>query len=59
MAESRQQIGILFGFLTLAFAAALIRGATGAQNTAGRVASVVVCGSASGWSFDDNVSKIR
>ena len=43
VAESRWQVSILFGFLTLAFAVALVRGVTGAQTTSGRVAVVVLC----------------
>ena len=43
VAESRWQVSILFGFLTLAFAVALPRGVTGAQTTSGRVAVVVFC----------------
>ncbi len=38
VAESRWQVSILFGFLTLVFAVALVRGVTGAPTTAGRVA---------------------
>ena len=41
--DSRWQVSILFGFLTLAFVVALVRGATGAQTTSGRVAVVVLC----------------
>jgi hypothetical protein len=41
--ESRWQVSILFGFLTLAFAVALARGGTGAQTASGRVAVVVLC----------------
>jgi hypothetical protein len=41
--ESRWQVSILFGFLTLAFAVALVRGGTGAQTTSGRVAVLVLC----------------
>ena len=41
--ESRWQVSILFGFLTLAFAVALVRGVTGAQTTSGRVAVLVLC----------------
>jgi hypothetical protein len=41
--ESRWQVSILFGFLTLAFAVALARGTAGAQTTSGRVAVVVFC----------------
>jgi hypothetical protein len=44
VAESRSQVSILFGFLTLAFAVALVRGGTGAQTRSGRVAVVVLCG---------------
>jgi hypothetical protein len=43
--ESRQQVGILFGFLILAFAVALARGAAGAQSASGRAAVAVFCGS--------------
>jgi hypothetical protein len=43
VAESRWQVSILFGFLTLAFAVALVRGVTGAQTTSGRVAVLVLC----------------
>jgi hypothetical protein len=43
VAESRWQLSILFGFLTLAFAVALVRGVTGAQTTSGRVAVPVLC----------------
>ena len=43
VAESRWQVSILFGFLTLVFAVALARGAAGAQTTSGRVAVVVLC----------------
>jgi hypothetical protein len=42
--ESRSQIGILFGFLSLAFAVALARGVTGAQSTPGRAAVAVIFG---------------
>jgi hypothetical protein len=42
--ESRSQIGILFGFLSLAFAVALARGVTGAQSTSGRAAVAVIFG---------------
>jgi hypothetical protein len=41
--ESRWQVSTLFGFLTLAFAVALVRGVTGAQTTSGRVAVLVLC----------------
>jgi hypothetical protein len=41
--ESRSQVSILFGFLTLAFAVALARGVTGAQTASGRMAVVVLC----------------
>jgi len=41
--ESRQQVGILFGFVILAFAVALARGVTGAQTTSGQVAAAVFC----------------
>lgn len=41
--ESRPQVGILFGFLILAFAVALARGVAAAQSAAGRVAVVVFC----------------
>ncbi len=44
VAESRSQIGLLFGFLSLAFAVALARGVTGAQSTSGRAAVVVIFG---------------
>jgi hypothetical protein len=44
VSESRSQIGILFGFLSLAFAVALARGVTGAQSTPGRVAVAVIFG---------------
>lgn len=40
--ESRSQVSILFGFLTLAFAVALGRGVTGAQTASGRMAVVVL-----------------
>ena len=43
VAESRWQVSILFGFLTLAFAVALVRGVTGAQTMSGRVAVLVLC----------------
>jgi hypothetical protein len=43
VAESRWQVSILFGFLTLAFAVALVWGVTGAQTTSGRVAVLVLC----------------
>jgi hypothetical protein len=38
--DSRWQLSILFGFLTLAFVVALVQGVTGAQTTSGRVAVV-------------------
>ncbi len=44
VAESRSQIGFLFGFLILVFAVALARGVTGAQSAAGRVAVAVIFG---------------
>jgi hypothetical protein len=44
VSESRSQIGLLFGFLSLAFAVALARGVTGAQSTPGRVAVAVIFG---------------
>jgi cytochrome c biogenesis protein CcdA len=44
VAESRRQVAILFGFLTVAMAAALIRGVIGAQTTTGRVAVAVIFG---------------
>ena len=44
VSESRSQIGILFGFLSLAFAVALARGVTGAQSTPGRPAVAVIFG---------------
>ena len=44
VSESRSQIGILFGFLSLAFAVALARGVTGAQSTPGRAAVAVIFG---------------
>jgi cytochrome c biogenesis protein CcdA len=44
VAESRRQVSFLFGFLTVAMAAALIRGVIGAQTTAGRVAVAVIFG---------------
>jgi hypothetical protein len=44
IAESRAHVSILFGFLTLAFAAALARGVTGAQSGPGRVAVATFCG---------------
>jgi hypothetical protein len=52
--ESRQQVGILFGFLILAFAVALARGVTGAQTTSGQVAaavfgSILVVAFTAGW----------
>ncbi len=43
VAESRSQIGVLFGFLILAFAVALARGVAGAQTTAGRTVVAVLC----------------
>jgi hypothetical protein len=42
--ESRQQVAFLFGFLGLAFAAALARGVTGAESSSGRVATAVLFG---------------
>jgi hypothetical protein len=42
--ESQVQIGTLFAFLTVAFAAALIRGASDAQTAAGRAAVAVLFG---------------
>jgi hypothetical protein len=44
VAESQGHISTLFGFLTVVVAAALIRGVTGAQSAAGRVAVVVIFG---------------
>ena len=44
VAESRSQIGLLLGSLTLVFAVALARGVAGAQCTAGRVAVAVIFG---------------
>jgi hypothetical protein len=44
VAESRRQIGLLFGFGVLAFAVALARGVTGAHTTAGRAVTAVFCG---------------
>ncbi len=44
VAESRQQVAFLFGFLGLVFAAALARGVTGAHTSSGRVATAVVFG---------------
>jgi hypothetical protein len=44
VAESRLQVGILFGFLSVIAIAALARGVTGAQTVAGRVAVVVIFG---------------
>ena len=44
VAESRLQLGILFGFLNLVFAVALARGATSAQTATGRVAAAVIFG---------------
>ena len=43
VAESRWQVSILFGFLTLAFVVAVVRGVTGAQTASGRMAVVVLC----------------
>jgi Na+/melibiose symporter-like transporter len=43
VAESRSQMAVLFGFLLVVFAAALIRGVTGATTTTGRVAAAVFC----------------
>ena len=43
VAERRSQVSILFGFLTLAFAVALVRGGTGAQSASARMAVVVLC----------------
>jgi hypothetical protein len=42
--ESRPQISFLFGFLTLAFAVALVRGVTGASTGSGRAAAGVFAG---------------
>jgi hypothetical protein len=42
--ESRSQISSLFGFLTAAFAVALVRGVTGASTGSGRVAAGVFAG---------------
>jgi Flp pilus assembly protein TadB len=42
LVERRVQASIVFAFLVVAFAAALFRGVTGAQTSAGRVAVVVV-----------------
>ena len=44
MTESRSQISSLFGFLTLAFAVALVRGVTGASTRSGVVAAGVFAG---------------
>lgn len=44
VSESRSQIGILFGFLSLAFAVALARGVAGAQSAPGRAAVAVIFG---------------
>jgi len=44
VSESRSQIGILFGFLSLAFAVSLVRGMTGAQSTSGRAVVAVIFG---------------
>jgi hypothetical protein len=44
VSESQSQIGILFGFLSLAFAVALARGEAGAQSTPGRAALAVIFG---------------
>jgi hypothetical protein len=44
VSESRSQIGILFGFLSVAFAVALARGLIGVQSTPGRVAVAVIFG---------------
>lgn len=41
--ESRQQVGILFGFLALAAIVALARGVAGAQTASGRVVAAVFC----------------
>jgi len=42
--QSRAQTSGLFGFLAVAFAAALVRGVTGASTTSGRVAVAVIFG---------------
>jgi hypothetical protein len=44
IAESRAQVSIVFGVLTLAFAAALATGVAGAQSGSGRVAAAIFCG---------------
>ena len=44
VSESRSQIGILFGFLSLAFAVALARGVAGEQSAPGRAAVAVIFG---------------
>jgi hypothetical protein len=44
VSESRSQIGILFGFLSLAFAVALARGVIDGESTSGRVAVAVIFG---------------
>jgi hypothetical protein len=43
VAESRWQVSMLFGFLTLVFTVALARGVISAQTASGRVAVVVLC----------------
>lgn len=43
VAEDRRQIGFLFGFLILVFAAALGRGLAGAQTAGGRAAAAIFC----------------
>ena len=43
VAESRWQVSMLFGFLTLVFTVALARGVIGAQTASGRAAVVVLC----------------
>src|SRR5579863_1781832 len=52
--ESRPQVNTLFGFLTVACAAALARGALGAHTTTGRAAVAIIFGGllvilVSGW----------
>ncbi len=42
--QNRRQIGLLFGFLVLAFAVALARGVAGAQTTSAHVAAAVFGG---------------
>jgi hypothetical protein len=42
--QSKAQARWLFGFLAVAFAAALVRGVMGASTTTGRVAVGVICG---------------